>query len=100
MKAAFAFCLALAPATALAQSPSPLTVGSMNFPPSSAYNLTAETSRPFGVADTPTMRQEKLERALALREETTRLLNDDGGKLTRKHEAYVRRRAQDILAGH
>ena len=50
-------------------------------------------------ADTPTMRRQKLMRALALREEAASLLREDGGTLTPEHEEYVRRKARAILDG-
>ncbi|QJU56780.1 hypothetical protein HL653_02340 [Sphingomonas sp. AP4-R1] len=54
--------------------------------------------RGTGVAETPTMRQQKLDRAIALRAEATALLAQDGGTLTPAHTAYLRRKACDILA--
>lgn len=48
--------------------------------------------------ETPTMRAEKLERAIALRTEVSALMNQDGGRLTPGHERYMRRKACQILA--
>lgn len=47
--------------------------------------------------ETPTMRAEKLQRAIALREEADVLLQQDGGTFTPAHEAYVRRKVCAIL---
>jgi len=50
-----------------------------------------------GLSETPTMRANKLKRAIALRTEADFLLQQDGGRLTPTHEAYVRRKACAIL---
>ncbi len=49
--------------------------------------------------DTPTMRAQKLRRAIALRDEATVLLAQDGGTLSDRNRAYVRRKALNILDG-
>ena len=49
------------------------------------------------VLDTPAMRQRKLMRALALRDEAARLLDENGGVVTPQYRAYVNRKARDIL---
>lgn len=54
---------------------------------------------PQTVVDTPTMARDRLRRALALKQEAALLLEADGGRFTREHEAYIRRKARDILGG-
>ena len=49
--------------------------------------------------DTPTMRAQKLRRALALRDEAAVLLAQDGGTLSDHNRAYVKRKALNILDG-
>ncbi|MEG3163575.1 hypothetical protein U1701_03095 [Sphingomonas sp. PB2P19] len=49
--------------------------------------------------DTPTMRAQKLRRAIALRDEAAALVAQDGGTLTDRHRAYLRREASNILDG-
>ncbi len=44
------------------------------------------------------MKQEKLTRAIALRDEALVLEAKDGGKLSRESTAYLRRKARAILA--
>ena len=48
--------------------------------------------------ESPKLRQQKLDAALALKAEATTLLEADGGTFTRQHEAYVRRKARAILS--
>lgn len=50
-----------------------------------------------GRSETPTMREEKLVRAISLRHEADTLLAQDNGKFTPEHEAYIRRKVCDIL---
>ena len=50
-----------------------------------------------GLSETPTMRAEKLERAIALRTEVIAFMKQDGGKLSSAHAAYVRRKVCQIL---
>jgi hypothetical protein len=47
--------------------------------------------------ESPEVRQIKLERALALRDEAAKLLAADGGKFTRKNREYVLRQRYAIL---
>lgn len=49
--------------------------------------------------DTPTIRAQKLRRAIALRDEAAVLLANDGGTLSDHNRAYVRRKALNILDG-
>ncbi len=49
--------------------------------------------------DTPTMRAQKLRRAIALRDETAVLVEQDGGTLSDHNRAYVQRKALNILDG-
>ncbi len=54
---------------------------------------------PFGrTSDTPTMRRERAMRALAFRNEAAALLRADGGTFTAEHQAYVQRKAREILS--
>ena len=47
---------------------------------------------------TPTMRRQKRDRAIALREEAARLASENGGTLSPRQQSYVRRKARAILA--
>lgn len=91
------FILALAlPSLAAAQSPesrfnTPAPIGLQ--PPMPFMNL------PWQFDDTPTLRDQKVRWAIALREEAAELLRQDGGTLTSEHKAYIRRRVQRILYG-
>ncbi|MET3825115.1 hypothetical protein ABIC16_000808 [Sphingomonas sp. PvP055] len=67
----------------------------MNSPNYSSY-VPGLTNR-GGIVETPTMQAEKLKRAIALRTEVSALVKSDGGKLSPGHEAYVRRKACQIL---
>jgi hypothetical protein len=51
------------------------------------------------LTDTPSVQRQKARRALALREEAAALLEADGGTLTPRHQAYLQRKARNILAG-
>ena len=86
-----AFVLVTVPASAQITGPGM----SMNGPNYSM--LLPSTTGRLGLAETPTMRANKLKRAIALRAEAASLLEQDGGKLTPTHEAYVRRKACAIL---
>ena len=86
MKAALVLAALLIPVAASAQAFSRST-GEFNPPPDRFYDA----------RDTPTMQRQKRDRALALREEAAMLLEQDGGTLTREHDAYLRRKAHDIL---
>lgn len=98
MKTVLVLAAMLIPGIAAAQSTSP----------SAPYNATLSRSTgEYGIAfagrlssdprDTPTMKRQKRDRALALRAEAQMLLEQDGGTLTREHDAYLRREARDIL---
>ncbi|PZU08698.1 hypothetical protein [Sphingomonas sp.] len=50
-----------------------------------------------GLAETPTMKRQKLARAIALRQEVDGFLAQDGGTLSAEHQRYVQRKARDIL---
>ncbi len=93
------FAAAILPSVASAQTASSLTVGTYSFPPNAAYNLYSETSRLQRVDDTPSMRQQRFEKALALRAEDDEMLLANGGELTSANKAYVRRRSREILNG-
>jgi len=69
----------------------------MNSPNYSTYQLSVAGMNGRGLSETPSMRKQKLERAVALRQEADTLLAQDGGKLTPEHEAYVRRKVCTIL---
>ncbi len=49
------------------------------------------------VSETPTMKRQKLARALALRAEAAHLLSEDGGTFTDEHRAYIVRKRWQIL---
>ncbi len=95
MKAALAFACILLPAAASAQglsSPPP-------WPVTDGFRVSAEAFGSNPTGDTPTMRRQKLERAIALRQEVDAMLQTNGGELTDAQQAYVRRRARAILNG-
>ncbi|MES3153759.1 hypothetical protein [Sphingomonas faeni] len=48
--------------------------------------------------ETPTMRRQKRERAIALREEALQLQAQDGGTLSKNHQLYIQRKSAEILA--
>jgi hypothetical protein len=48
--------------------------------------------------ESPKLRQQKLDAALALKAEAAALREADGGTFTRQHEAYIRRKARTILS--
>ncbi|QJU58019.1 hypothetical protein HL653_09610 [Sphingomonas sp. AP4-R1] len=50
-----------------------------------------------GLDETPSMKQAKYERAVALRAEATALLEQDNGTLTPAHAAYIRQKACEIV---
>ncbi|VWX53617.1 hypothetical protein [Novosphingobium sp. 9U] len=98
MKAILAIALCLLSFPAMAQT----NVGGegMNSPNYSTYQ-TSVFGWSGGFAeipmDTPSMRADKLRRAVALRQEADVLLEQDGGTFTPAHEAYVRRKVCAIL---
>jgi hypothetical protein len=49
------------------------------------------------VAETPTMKRAKYQKALALRDEAQDLLKQDNGTLTHVHAAYIRKKACAII---
>ena len=99
MKAAIAVAALLTPALAAAQafpSGGP-QAGMVLAPPTGNFNTATEGRFFERVADTSTMQREKRDRALALHAEAEELLRQDGGTLTRAHQAYIQRKARDIL---
>ena len=48
--------------------------------------------------ETPTMRRQKRDQAIALREEALKLQAKDGGTLSKTHKLYIQRRSAEILA--
>ena len=99
MKAVLALAALLTPALAAAQAfpPGGPQAGMVLAPPTGSFSTATESRYFERVADTPTMAREKRERALALRAEAEELLRQDGGTLTRAHQAYIQRKARDIL---
>lgn len=89
-------CAILLPSTASAQG----LLGSqpsMNGPNYSTYEPGFRSNAMIPPSDTPTMRRQKLDRAQKLRTEVDKMLRVNGGTLTDKEQAYVRREARDIL---
>ena len=68
----------------------------MNMPNYSTFASSISARQP--ISETPTMKRQKLERAIALRDEAAALLEQDGGTLSAKHAAYIRRKARAILS--
>ena len=77
--------------------PLSLTTQSMNAP-GNYSTFVVLPSVPDVWRESPKLRQQKLDAALALKAEATTLLEADGGTFTRQHEAYVRRKARAILS--
>lgn len=48
--------------------------------------------------ETPTMRRQKRDQAIALREEALKLQAEDGGVLSETHKRYIQRKSAKILA--
>jgi hypothetical protein len=71
---------------------------SMNSPNYTTWQSSVESLNGLG-SETPSMRARKLARARALTTEAKTLLQQDGGKFTPEHEAYIRGKACDVL-GH
>lgn len=69
----------------------------MTMPNNSTFNLMMAGRIP--ISETPTMKRQKLARAIALREEAAKLVQEGGGTLTPRQETYLRRKAQAILTG-
>lgn len=98
MKLIVTLAAMLVPGIAQAQSaqlsnPEP----TMNMPNYSTFESSATGREP--VSDTPALQRQKVRQALALREEAAALSKADGGTLTRRHQAYLQRKAQAILTG-
>ena len=87
--------LSFAGASPLAAQPgsAPVQAGLLRAP-----NTNIETPYLFSRDGTPTMRRQKVKRAIALREEAARLMQENGGTLTPEQQAYVRREAREILS--
>ena len=97
MKAAFVLCAILLPLIASAQG-LPVTQPLINAPSHTTGGPELGSDLLFpSSTETPTMRRQKLERAKALRVEVDQLLRVNGGTLTVTEQAYVRRKARDIL---
>jgi hypothetical protein len=97
IKLLLAATLLLAPAVAGAQSyinDQP----TMNMPNYSTLQSSTEGLDPLPRHESPAVKQEKLARAIALRDEVLVLEAPDGGTLSRDSQAYLRRKARAILA--
>ncbi len=70
----------------------------MNEPNYSTDALSARSDGHWPSRDTPTMTRQKLARALALRDEASRLLAEDGGTFTPRNRAYIERKRNRILS--
>jgi hypothetical protein len=97
MKYVIALAALILPTVANAQipqlsSPEP----TMNMPNYSTFASSMSARQPL--SETPTMKRQKLERAIALRAEAATLLEQDGGTLSPRHAAYIRRKARAILS--
>jgi hypothetical protein len=92
MRTLIGLAIALVTVPASAQTGSGMSMNGPNY----STLLPSTTGRP-SLSETPSMRAKKLERAVALRAEADSLLEQDGGRLTPTHEAYVRRKACAIL---
>ncbi len=96
MKMLISLAILITPGAVSAQSAQSLapTVMTPNF---TAASRDVE-GYPFqSTVDTPTMRKQKLARAISFRREAAALLARDGGTFTADHQAYVQRKARDIL---
>jgi hypothetical protein len=97
MKLLLAVTLLLAPAVAGAQSYTN-DQPTMNMPNYSTRQSSTEGRDPLPRYESLAVKQEKLTRAIALRDEALVLEAKDGGKLSRESTAYLRRKARAILA--
>lgn len=61
----------------------------------SSPGLTSDSA--FRFDGTPTMQRQKMRESLALRAEAKQLEQADGGTLSAKHVAYLRKRVRDIM---
>lgn len=96
MKYIISLAAVLLPAVANAQSPQLSNPApTMNMPNYSTFASSLSARQP--ISETPTMKRQKLERAIALRAEAATLLKQDGGTFSAKHAAYIRRKARAIL---
>ncbi|WP_066781348.1 hypothetical protein [Sphingomonas sp. CCH5-D11] len=90
--------LAALPLAAVALlTPTLAAAQSMNGPNYSTYEPGFRANSLIPASDTPTMRRDKLKRAQTLRAEVDAMMAANGGTLTDKQQAYVRREAKDIL---
>ena len=90
------FCIAmLAPLSAGAQTRAEIAATAAAS--RSYYVSPVDSSMYQSSGDTPTMQQMKLARAIALKAEAAAFAARDGGTLSRKHMAYVRRKARAIV---
>jgi hypothetical protein len=97
MKMLVALATLIVPAVAGAQS-FPDMGPTMNMPNYSTFASSVAGNDPLPPRESPAVKQEKLARAIALREEALVLEAQDGGKLSRKSQAYLRRKASEILS--
>lgn len=85
-------------ATAVSANAQTIAPGtSMNSPNYSTYQSSVESLAGLGSSETPSMGAVKLDRARALTAEARVLLQQDGGKFTPEHDAYIRGKACAIL---
>lgn len=63
------------------------------------FNETVSSGYYYGTHETPTLRRQKIAWALALRDEVYRLQRADGGTLSPKSIAYIRKEATRIRTG-
>jgi hypothetical protein len=70
----------------------------MNEPNYSTDAVSARSHGHWGSRDTPTMKRQKLARALALRDEAAQLLAKDGGTFSDRNRAYIERKRDRILS--
>ena len=80
------------PTVASAQATPDLTLNGSNY-----TTVVTLPSVPDIWRESPRLRQQKLDAALALKATAATLLAADGGTFTREHEAFVRRKARSIL---
>jgi hypothetical protein len=97
LAAALLLAPAVAPVVANAQSYTN-DQPTMNMPNYSTLQSSTEGRDPLPRYESPAVKQEKLTRAIALRDEALVLEAKDGGKLSRQSTAYLRRKARAILA--
>ncbi len=78
-------------------SPTP-TLSPSQLPSPEAGTRSADYLSRRSSLETPTMRRQKRERAIALREEALQLQAQDGGTLSKEHQLYIQRKSAEILA--